>query len=86
MLVLSSEALKGVFLMDFFSDLGGKKCVQGSHLPAQSARIVITIPPRIRRHIPTGWRLRNIAGSARNILCIRKPNKQAFLVLLFVLQ
>ena len=49
-----------------------KKCVPGSHLPAQSARTETTIQRRIRRHIPTVWKQRSTADFAKSIHYIRR--------------
>ena len=52
-------------------------CVQRLHWHVQSASSVTIILPRIRRLIPTGWRLRSIVDSARPIHCTRKQNNQS---------
>jgi len=53
------------------------KCVQKSLWHVQNASSVTIIPPRIRKRILTEWRPRNIAGSAGNTHCTKKPNNSA---------
>jgi hypothetical protein len=54
-----------------------EKCVQKSLWHARNANSVTTILPRIRRPIPTEWRSRSTADSARLIPFTRKPSKSA---------
>ena len=63
----------------FYAQKSGKRleeetCVQRLHWHAQNVSNVTTIPLKIRRHILTGWRLRNIVDSARLTQCTKKPN------------
>lgn len=49
-------------------------CVQKSHWHVQNAKIVITIRQRIRKHILTEWKQRNIVDSAKLTHYTKKPN------------
>lgn len=51
-----------------------ERCVQELHWHVQSVNSVITTLLRIRRHILTEWKPRNIADSAELTQFIRKPS------------
>ena len=57
------------------------KCVQKSHWHVPSANSVTTILPRIRRHILTEWKPRNIVDSVRHILYTKRQNKISFVTM-----
>ena len=60
------------FLIMYYAEV--EKCVQELHLLAQSAKTVTTIQRRIRRHIQTEWKQRNIVDSARHTHYTKKQN------------
>lgn len=51
-----------------------ERCVQRLHWHVQNASSVITILRRIRRHILTEWKPRNIVDSARLIQFTKRPS------------
>ena len=72
MLVWTDEMRFWVFFLCAKFELEVKKCVQELHWHVPSANSVTTIRLRIRKHIRTEWKPRNIADFARLTQCTRK--------------
>ena len=51
-----------------------EKCAQELLLHVQSAKIATMIQRKIKKHIQTEWKQRNIVNSVRPIHCTKKQN------------